>query len=462
MTVLLRGGDANLITSTVIDTFKKHNADFITVQELYKISDEQFDTACGYMVRAACKAANVPSCDGLEYVKNNVCANRASKLMLKVRDLMSYTWIKNENTNRGDDKVLVQESKIPYISDMQKHNPVTSPKSTSELMTELNYVFTAYESGHFRVRNHSSVSIPKPPPANPAGVKKLQVTYFNGERGSFWLKQCEIFRNDPMLNGSDVIFFNELDLGMARSGNFDTANMLATCISMNYVYAVEFIEFSLGIGREVKRVNMGQYPITDKKNLVGYHGNAIMSKFPLSNIELVSLNGTQDFWRKGGPSKEFRIGERMAIFATVSLDSLRSHPDSGTKIDNSFSNSIDLVVTHLDARLGEAYNTKSMKTIASTLKRRNAKGGSIVAGDLGNPGLDESAAANYLFTNENFLSPWLTNRISRVRDPRPRGDWIMVSGGSMMEPIPGSVAVIDSQKLSDHSFITAHMKLNGI
>jgi hypothetical protein len=162
--------------------------------------------------------------------------------MLKVRELVSYTWIKNENNNRGDDKALVQESKIPYISDMQKYNPVTSPKSTSELMKELNYVFTAYESGHFRVRNHSSALIPKPPPANPAGVKKLQVTYFNGERGSFWLKQCEIFKNDPMLNGSDVIFFNELDIGMARSGNFDTVNMLATCISMNYVYAVECIE----------------------------------------------------------------------------------------------------------------------------------------------------------------------------------------------------------------------------
>ena len=476
-TVLLSNDHADSITKTMINTFENQNADFITVQELYKISELQFGIVCGHIVKAACNASNTPSCDDLEYVRHNVCANRESKLMLKVRDLWSYHWLKNENINRNSNKILIRDSQIPTIADMHKYHPLTSPKSTSELMKELNYVFTAYESGSFQEKSQSSAlnkySIQSyheknenSSPTIPMGVRKLQVTFFNAERGTFWLKQCEMLKNNPALNGSDIIFFNELDIGMARSGNLDTASMLANCTSMNYVYAVEFIEFSLGIRREIKQVNLGKYPISDKKNLVGYHGNAIMSKFPLTNIELVSLDGSQEFWRKGGPNKEYRIGARQAIFASISLDALRSYPGSHAatgqdKDKDTINNSIDLACTHLDARIGEAYNTLSIKTVAKILKRRNAKGGAIVAGDLGSPGLRESAAANYLFANESFRSPWTTNRVVRALDPKPRGDWIMVSGGTM-EPIPGSVDIIDSQKLSNHNFITVHLKLNGI
>lgn len=52
----------------------------------------------------------------------------------------------------------------------------------------------------------------------------------------------------PVLKGADIVFFNELDKGMIRTGNRDTALELSNKLSMNYMYGVEFLELTKGGG----------------------------------------------------------------------------------------------------------------------------------------------------------------------------------------------------------------------
>ena len=50
--------------------------------------------------------------------------------------------------------------------------------------------------------------------------------------------------------------------------------------------------------------------------------------------------------------------------------------------------------------------------------------------------------------------------VFRFKEPFPRSDWIMVKGSEgRLEPIPGSIVVVDSNKTSNHNFITVHLKL---
>jgi hypothetical protein len=139
----------------------------------------------------------------------------------------------------------------------------------------------------------------------------IRITYFNAERGTQWKNQCAMIRKDSSLKDSPIVFFNELDVDMARSGNVDTAYELAKCLQMNYAYGIEFVELTLGQKKEINLLPR------DALNNRSFHGNAILSKYPLRNVEVHQLPGTAEYWRQGGKYAEPRLGERMAIFASI-------------------------------------------------------------------------------------------------------------------------------------------------
>ena len=141
---------------------------------------------------------------------------------------------------------------------------------------------------------------------------KIQVVAWNAERGSHW----HILRNfapDP-----NILILNEMDWGMARSGNVHTTPLLANSTKMNYAYGVEFMELTNG--------NEGEINTTiGYANIIGYHGNVVMSKWPITETKVVRLHELYDHLYKektsGMDRGERRLGGRMALFAVTSLDS---------------------------------------------------------------------------------------------------------------------------------------------
>jgi hypothetical protein len=71
-------------------------------------------------------------------------------------------------------------------------------------------------------------------------LENLQVVAWNAERGKHW----DVLPN--FAADMDFLILNEMDWGMARSGNVHTTELLAERLQMNYAYGVEFMELTNG------------------------------------------------------------------------------------------------------------------------------------------------------------------------------------------------------------------------
>jgi hypothetical protein len=135
--------------------------------------------------------------------------------------------------------------------------------------------------------------------------KILHVGEWNAERGANW----DVFTN--FYPNADIIILNEMDWGMARSGNIDTTKEMANYLKMNYAYGVEFMELTNGNEGEIN-ATVGQ------SNLIGYHGNVVMTKWPIIESRIVRLHPLYEllFEEKtlGQAKGERRLGGRMALF----------------------------------------------------------------------------------------------------------------------------------------------------
>jgi hypothetical protein len=73
---------------------------------------------------------------------------------------------------------------------------------------------------------------------------------------------------------------------------------------MHYVFGVEFVELTPGQKSEKRFLG-------NRSNSLGFHGNAILSRYPLSSPQVVRLDGTAAYWGAGGFDGEYRLGDRM-------------------------------------------------------------------------------------------------------------------------------------------------------
>ncbi|MDR0389219.1 MAG: hypothetical protein LBH73_04055 [Spirochaetaceae bacterium] len=124
---------------------------------------------------------------------------------------------------------------------------------------------------------------------------------FNMEAGRRFKEIRAYAQHHPLLKNAGVIFANELDWGMARTGNLHITRELAQSLGMNYAYGVEFLSLSAG----------------EKGNNQGLHGNAILSKFPLSRVKIVRLPVEYEWFHYKGNDR--RLGLRMAVLADADL-----------------------------------------------------------------------------------------------------------------------------------------------
>jgi len=182
-------------------------------------------------------------------------------------------------------------SKLPKIASSRRLELAAQADSDPY---ELNHLIP--EINDIEVRN----GISKAPVGN-----SLRVTAWNLRRGRHWKQTAEIFRRTP-LRGTDVLLATEMDLGMARSGNQHIARELALELGMNYAYGVEFLELTKGEPEE--RDCPGE-------NAWGYHGNAILSRYPLESVSMLRFPGIERWFR----DDQQRLGGRIALFAKIAV-----------------------------------------------------------------------------------------------------------------------------------------------
>ncbi len=127
--------------------------------------------------------------------------------------------------------------------------------------------------------------------------KRLRVAIFNMERGVQLPMILTYLKYHPSLRNVDIILANELDYGMARSGNRYVAREIAAELGMNFAFGVEFLSVYAGMDGNER----------------GLHGNAIFSKLPLRKVELQRLPVVYDWFY----DRQKRLYNRIALYATV-------------------------------------------------------------------------------------------------------------------------------------------------
>jgi len=148
------------------------------------------------------------------------------------------------------------------------------------------------------------------------GTPNIKVIGWNAERGVHWDKFYKLIQEKEELSEPVVILLNEMDIGMARSGNLHTARRLALQLGMNYAYGVEFLELTRGTKEE-------QEATKGKRDALGLHGNAILSKCILGDAMILRDPLPHQYFsdkpERGFNANGFevRLGGRMGLFARI-------------------------------------------------------------------------------------------------------------------------------------------------
>ncbi|MBV8437625.1 MAG: endonuclease/exonuclease/phosphatase family protein [Silvibacterium sp.] len=131
----------------------------------------------------------------------------------------------------------------------------------------------------------------------------IRVVDWNINRGLKLNEIIEFLRSA----GADLILLQECDLNARRTHRLNIAREIAQKLNMNYVFGREFQELTQGSSESP-----------------AYHGQATLSRWPLSNPRIIRFRKQSSFWRPRWylpdiePLQE-RIGGRMALVSEVSI-----------------------------------------------------------------------------------------------------------------------------------------------
>lgn len=202
----------------------------------------------------------------------------------------------------------------------------------------------------------------QPPPENPPLADTLRIAAWNAERLKYRDASARLMREIA----PDVLLLSEADIGMARSGNHHTVRDLADDLGQGYAYGVEFLEFGLGDERE--RVwHAGE------TNAVGFHGNAILSRFPLLEPAVIRLDDGAVWWVEETRGQR-RLGWRMAVAARVEtargpllavcvhLESKTDAADRAAQVTRLL-DGVDAIAKGLPVVLGGDFNTGELPSL---------------------------------------------------------------------------------------------------
>ena len=284
--------------------------------------------------------------------------------------------------------------------------------------------------------------------------KTLRVIAWNTERGRHWREGARLIQETPALRDPDIILLGEMDLGMARSSNEHTTQEMAVALEMNYAYGVEFLEFAGGEAQE--RID---YP---GENRMGYHGNAILSKYPLHNVRMLRFPGIEKWYagKEYGATEseqlQKRLGGRMALLATIRLG-----------------RDVTVVSTHLESSLRDSAARKAqMETLIGDLSSYSRGGPVIIGGDLNGvadePMFESVRNAGFRLEESNDMKRGTLQRVvdGKVVLGERYIDYILARGLTVVRDetspkvIPAAYPLTERGKLlADHAIVTAKVEL---
>jgi endonuclease/exonuclease/phosphatase family metal-dependent hydrolase len=247
--------------------------------------------------------------------------------------------------------------------------------------------------------------------------KSLRIVDWNIERGQ------QLQGVTDFLGGvnADILILQEVDLNARRTRHLNIAETIARRLEMNYVFGREFQELVQG-----------------SKDSPAYHGQATLSKWPISKPRLIRFSRQSNFWQPHWflpniePFQE-RLGGRIALVAQINVAARR----------------LITYNLHLESRGNDALRILQLGEVLSDATCYDAQCPVIVAGDL-NTDASKAAVALQLARagfKDAVASPRTpTTPAHGVLAGRHHIDWAFVRG-----PLRASSGHVHSSvKASDH------------
>ena len=199
--------------------------------------------------------------------------------------------------------------------------------------------------------------------------------------------------------GADLILLQECDLNARRTQRMNIAQEIARKLEMNYVFGREFQELTQGSG-----------------DSPAYHGQATLSRWPLSNARIIKFKKQSNFWRPRWflpdiePLQE-RLGGRMALVADM----------------NAGGRAIVTYNFHLESRGDDRLRCSQLDECIADARRYSAGTPLVVAGDFNMDVSRTAAGAMKHAQLQSSFSGQPTTPGSFLERGRPI-DWIFTRG----------------------------------
>jgi endonuclease/exonuclease/phosphatase family metal-dependent hydrolase len=202
---------------------------------------------------------------------------------------------------------------------------------------------------------------------------------------------------------ADILILQEVDLNARRTHRLNIAETIARKLEMNYVFGREFQELVQG-----------------SKDSPAYHGQATLSKWPISKPRLIRFSRQSHFWQPRWflPNREpfqERLGGRIALVAQI----------------NVAGSTFMTYNLHLESRGSDALRISQLEEVLSDATCYDAESPVIVAGDLNldaSRGAVAPALARARFQDAVASPRTPTTPAHGLFEGRRRIDWAFIRG----------------------------------
>lgn len=203
--------------------------------------------------------------------------------------------LKAQNDDIPSEKVLYHElnDELRKLNALGTGRQLLKTELYKALESQLNAIVYGYEYGSFTEDNFTNNN------------SYLRAILWPLDQGRYYDGILETLRNRALVSKADIYFFPGVDLGMARSGNHNVVRDLAIELGYNYFFATSYLN-----------LNVDNLP--DKslpQNRLGLEGNAIMTRFPITNLRTIPLDYRHDTVIQGIN----KLGQEKAVVADLMI-----------------------------------------------------------------------------------------------------------------------------------------------
>jgi len=247
--------------------------------------------------------------------------------------------------------------------------------------------------------------------------KSLKIVDWNIDRG----QQLQGVTDFLVGVNADILILQEVDFNARRTHRLNIAETIARKLEMNYVFGREFQELVQG-----------------SRDSPAYHGQATLSKWPISKPRLIRFSRQSHFWQPRWflpnvePFQE-RLGGRVALVAQINV--------AGRQFV--------IYNLHLESRGSDALRISQLREVLSDATNFDAGCPVVVAGDLNLDASREPVAMTLARAGfeDAVASPRIpTTPAHGLFAGRRRIDWAFIRG-----PLRSSSGQVHGNvKASDH------------